>query len=69
VTGHRRIDKKRNTDVKQDLKVYFIRDKIKEYQLKYFLHIFRVPTYRILGRCFSATLAKKERLTTKLVER
>jgi hypothetical protein len=53
VAGYRRIDKKRNTDIRQNLKIFNIGDKIKEYQQNYFEHILRMPTYRIPRKIFN----------------
>jgi hypothetical protein len=60
VVGYRRIDKKRNTDIRQDLNILNIREKIKEYQQKYFKHILRTQNYRIPQRMFNYHNKKKE---------
>jgi hypothetical protein len=39
VAGFRRIDKKRNTDIRQNLKIFSLGEKIKYYQQNYFEHI------------------------------
>jgi hypothetical protein len=53
VAGYRRIYKKINTDMRQNLKVFNLGEKIKEYQQNYFEHILRMPTYRIPGKIFN----------------
>jgi hypothetical protein len=45
VAGYRRIDKKRNTDIRQNLKIFNGGEKKKEYQQNYFEHILRLPMY------------------------
>jgi hypothetical protein len=52
VAGCRRIDKKRNTDIVQDLKYSVLQRKINQYQLNYFKHILRMRTYRIHQKIF-----------------
>jgi hypothetical protein len=47
VAGYRKIDKKRNTDIRQNLKIFNLGQKIREYQQNYFEHILRMSTYRI----------------------
>jgi hypothetical protein len=47
VVGYRIIDKKRNTDMRQNLKTFNLGQKIMEYQQNYFKHILRMLTYRI----------------------
>jgi hypothetical protein len=47
VAGCRRTDEKRNTDIRQNLKIFNLGQKIREYQQNYFEHILRMPTYRI----------------------
>jgi hypothetical protein len=47
VAGCRRTDKKRNTDIRQNLKIFNLGQKIREYQQNYFEHILRMSTYRI----------------------
>jgi hypothetical protein len=47
VAGYRRTEKKINTDIRQDVKIVNLGQKIKEYQQNYFEHILRMPTYRI----------------------
>jgi hypothetical protein len=39
-----RTDKKRNTDIRQNLKIFTLREKIKECQQNYFENILRMPT-------------------------
>jgi hypothetical protein len=53
VAAHRGIDKKRNTDVRQNLKVFNLGEKIKEYQQNYFENILRMPIYGIPRKVFS----------------
>jgi hypothetical protein len=57
VAGYRRIDKKKNIDIRQDLKILNLREKIKAYQQSYFEHILRMP--ECLGK-YSATTLKEE---------
>jgi hypothetical protein len=45
VTGYRRMDKKINTGIRQNLKIFNLGQKIREYQQTYFEHILRMPTY------------------------
>jgi hypothetical protein len=45
VAGYRRIDKKRNTDIRHNVKIFILRKKIKEFQQNYFEHMLRTPTY------------------------
>jgi hypothetical protein len=47
VAGYRRTDKKGNTDSRQNLKIFNLGEKIKEYHQNYFEHILRMPTYHI----------------------
>jgi hypothetical protein len=44
VTGYRRTDKKRNTDIRQDLNIFNLGKKINYCQQNYFEHILRMPT-------------------------
>jgi hypothetical protein len=53
VAGYRRIDKKINTDIRQNLKIFNIGGKIKEYQHNYFEDILRMPTYLIPRKIFN----------------
>jgi hypothetical protein len=53
VASYRRIDKKRNTDTRQNLKIFNLGQKIKEYQQNYFKHILRMPTNRIPWEVFN----------------
>jgi hypothetical protein len=53
VTGYRRIDKKRNTDIRENLKIFNLGQKIREYQPNYFEHILRMLTYQIPWKVFS----------------
>jgi hypothetical protein len=53
VAGYRRIDKKRNTDIRQNLKIFNLWEKIKEYQQNDFEHILRMPTYQIPWKIFN----------------
>jgi hypothetical protein len=46
VAGYRRIDKKRDTDIRQHLKIFNLGKKIREHHQSYFEHILRMPTYR-----------------------
>jgi hypothetical protein len=47
VAGYRRTDKKRNTDIRQKLKIFNLRQKIRECHRNFFGHILRMPTHRI----------------------
>jgi hypothetical protein len=53
VTGYRRTNKKRNTDIRQNLKIFNLGEKIREYQQNYFEHILSMPTYRIPRKIFN----------------
>jgi hypothetical protein len=53
VAGYRRTDKKRNTDIRQNLKIFNLGQKIREYQQNYFEHILRMPTYCIPRKIFN----------------
>jgi hypothetical protein len=53
VAGYRRTDKKRNTDIIQNLKIFSLEEKIREYQQNYFEHILRMSTYRIPWKIFN----------------
>jgi hypothetical protein len=53
VAGYRRTDKKRNTEIRQNLKIFNLGRKIREYQQNYFEHILRMPTYRIPRKIFN----------------
>jgi hypothetical protein len=53
VAGYRNVDKNINTDIRQDLKIFSLGNKIKEYQQNYFEHILRMPTYRIPWKIFN----------------
>jgi hypothetical protein len=53
VAGYRRIYKKINTDIRQNLIILNIGGKIREYQQNYFEHILRMPTYRIPRKIFN----------------
>jgi hypothetical protein len=44
VEGYRRIDKKRNADIKQELNIFNLGEKNKQYQQNYFEHILRMIT-------------------------
>jgi hypothetical protein len=50
--AYRRIDKKRNADIRQDLKIFSLTEKIKKYQCTSFEHILRMPTYQIPWKIF-----------------
>jgi hypothetical protein len=50
---YRRTDKKINTDIRQNLKIFNLRQKIREYQQNYFEHILRMPTYRMPRKIFN----------------
>jgi hypothetical protein len=52
VAGYRRIDEKRNTDIRQNLKIFNLGEKIREYQQNYFEHILIMPTYLIPRKIF-----------------
>jgi hypothetical protein len=52
VSGYRRMDKKRNIDIRQELKKYSLGEKVKEYQWNYLEHILRMPTYQIPWKLF-----------------
>jgi hypothetical protein len=45
VAGYRRMDKERNTDIKQELNIFNLGEKVKEYQWNYLEYILRMPTY------------------------
>jgi hypothetical protein len=47
VAGYGKTDKKRNTDIRQNLKILNLEEKIREYQQNYFEYILRMPTYPI----------------------
>jgi hypothetical protein len=53
VAGCRRIDKKRNISIMQNLKICNIEEKIKKYQQNYFEHILRIPSYQIPRKIFN----------------
>jgi hypothetical protein len=53
VAGYGRTDKKRNTDIRQNLKIFDLGQKIREYQQNNLEHILRMPTYRIPRKIFS----------------
>jgi hypothetical protein len=52
VGGYRRTDKKRNTDIRQNLKIFNLGQRIREYQQNYFEHILTITTYRIPRKIF-----------------
>jgi hypothetical protein len=52
VAGYRRMDTKINTDIRQNLKIFNLGQKIKEYQYNYFEHILRMNPYRIPLKIF-----------------
>jgi hypothetical protein len=52
VAGYRE-QKKRSTDIRQNLKIFNVGHKIREYQHNYFIHILRMPTYRIPQKIFN----------------
>jgi hypothetical protein len=52
VVCYRRKDKKRNTDIRQNLKIFTLGQKIKEYQQNYFKHILKMPPYQIPWKIF-----------------
>jgi hypothetical protein len=60
VAGYRRTDKKRNTDMRKNLKVFNLGQKIRQYQQNYFAHILRMPTYESLGKYSTITLKEGE---------
>jgi hypothetical protein len=53
VAGYRRMDKKRNTDIRQNLKIFNLGEEIKECQQNYFERILRMPTYGISRKVFN----------------
>jgi hypothetical protein len=53
VSDYRRIDKKRNTDIRQNRKIFNLGEKIREYQQNYFEHILGMPTYQVPQKIFS----------------
>jgi hypothetical protein len=53
VAGYRGTDKKRYTDIRQNLKIFNLGEKIRECQQKYFEHILIMPTYRIPTKIFN----------------
>jgi hypothetical protein len=53
MAGCRRTDKKRITDIRQNLKIFNLGYKIREYQQNYFEYILRMPTYRIPRKIFN----------------
>jgi hypothetical protein len=52
VAGYRRTDKKRNISIRQELNIFNLGEKVKEYQQNYLEHILRMTTYRILWKLF-----------------
>jgi hypothetical protein len=52
VAGYRRKDKNRNIDIRQELNIFNLGEKVKEYQHSYLQHILRMPTYRIPRKLF-----------------
>jgi hypothetical protein len=53
VAGCRRRDKKRSIDIRQNLKIFNLGEKIKDYQHSYFKHILRLPSYQIPQKILS----------------
>jgi hypothetical protein len=53
VAGYRRTDIKRNTDIRKNLKIFNLGQKIREYQQNYFELIQRMPTYRTPRNIFN----------------
>jgi hypothetical protein len=53
VAGYRKTDTKRNTDIRQNLKIFSLGQKIREYQQNYLEHILRIPTYLIRRKIFN----------------
>jgi hypothetical protein len=47
VAGYRRTDKNRDKDIRQELNIFILREKLKEYQRNCLEHPLRMPTYRI----------------------
>jgi hypothetical protein len=52
VADYRRVDKKRNIDITQELNIFNLGQKVKENQRKYVEHILIIPTYRVLRKLF-----------------
>jgi hypothetical protein len=72
VTGYRRIDKKRNSDIRQDLNIYIfsLGLKIKEYQQNCLEHVSRMPNYPIPPKMFNSLKEReRQRSITKDKER
>jgi hypothetical protein len=53
VAGYRITDKKRNTDIRHNFKIFSLGEKIRKYQQNYFEHILRMPTYLICMKMFN----------------
>jgi hypothetical protein len=47
VAGYSRMDKMRDIDVRQELNIFSLGEKVEEYQQNYLEHILRMQTYRI----------------------
>jgi hypothetical protein len=60
------MDKKRNIDIRQELNIFNLGEKVKEYQHNYKEHILRMPTYRIHRTLFDyRPTGRRERSTTE----
>jgi hypothetical protein len=57
VAGYRRTDEKRDTDIRQNLKIFNLGQKIRECQQNYFENILRMSTYQ-----YSTTTVKEEEI-------
>jgi hypothetical protein len=69
VAGYRRMDTKRNTDIRQELNTFNLGEKV-EYQWNYSEHILRMPTYQIPQKLFNyRPKGRRERPTTEEMER
>jgi hypothetical protein len=62
VAGYRRTYKKRNTDIRQKLKIFNLRQKIRECHRNFFGHILRMPTHQIPWIKYSITTHREEEI-------
>jgi hypothetical protein len=56
----KRMEKNRNTDIRQEINIFILRQKVKEHQQNYFEHILRMQPYQIPWK-LSITLKEEDR--------
>jgi hypothetical protein len=61
MTGYRRMDLKINTGDRLELNIFYMGNKIKEYQRNYFEYILGMPTYRHSLSCTIIIPKEEER--------